>query len=40
MLSYRHDPLVLCTLAILVAIGGLGFIIVGGYYRKKIVEKT
>ena len=27
MLSYRHDPLVLCTLAILVAIGGLGFIV-------------
>ncbi len=34
MLSYRHDPLVLCTLAILVAIGGLGFIVWGGYYRK------
>ena len=27
MLSYSHDPFVLCTLAVLVAIGGLGFIV-------------
>lgn len=27
MFSYRHDPLVLCTLAILIVVGGLGFIV-------------
>ena len=35
MLSYRHDPLVLCTLAILVAIGGLGFIVWEDIIAKK-----
>lgn len=35
MLSYRHDPLVLCTLAILVVVGGLGFIVWEDIIRKK-----
>lgn len=35
MLSYRHDPLVLCTLAVLVAIGGLGFIVWEDIIAKK-----
>ena len=39
MLSYRHDPLVLCTLAILVAIGGLGFIVVGRILSQKSWKK-
>lgn len=39
MLSYRHDPLVLCTLAILVAIGGLGFIVWEDIIAKKSWKK-
>lgn len=35
MLSYRHDTLVLCTLAILVVVGGLGFIVWEDIIRKK-----
>ncbi len=35
MLSYRHDPVVLTTLALLIIIGGLGFIVWNEIFKKK-----
>ncbi len=39
MLSYRGDPLVLITLAMLIIIGGLGFIVWGDIINKKSFRK-
>ncbi len=38
MLSYRHDPLVLITLALLIITGGLGFVVWEDIIRKKSLK--